>query len=318
MSVADIAPTRGERATAGVASPAVGRTPGSSPGEPRRVGYAFIAPALILYATSVLAPFAHTIYLSFFSWDGVGPRRFVGFGNFRAIFGTSALRDAFLHAFVLIFFYAVLTTLIGLVLTGVMARSRVRGMSVYRALLFLPYVIAPTAIAVIWQWLLAADGPINAALAAVGLGAVRRPWLGDFSLALPAVGLVGTWIMYGLALALFLAGVQKIPTDLYEAARIDGAGPVREFLVITLPGLRNEIVVVLVLTVTAALRNFDLIYVMTQGGPGSTTQVPSWLVYNQAFVVGAVGAAAAIGVVLAVLIFVVNFIITRLGTGWAS
>ena len=130
-----------------------------------------------------------------------------------------------------------------------------------------------------------------------------RPWLGDFSLALPTVGLVGTWILYGLALVLLLAGVQKIPTDLYEAARIDGAGPVREFLVVTLPGLRNEIVVVLVLTVTAALRNFDLIYVMTQGGPGSTTQVPSWLVYNQAFVVGAVGGAAAVGAVLAVLIF---------------
>jgi raffinose/stachyose/melibiose transport system permease protein len=317
MSIVDITSARGERAAARAGTTAHG-APGSPPGEPGRIGFAFIAPALIIYALFVLAPFAHTMYLSFFSWDGVGPERFVGLANFRAILGTTTLRAAFVHSFVLIFFYAVLTTLIGLVLTGVMARIRIRGMSAYRTLLFLPYVIAPTAIAVIWQWLLAPNGPVNGALGAIGLGALRRTWLGDFSLALPSVGIVGTWILYGLAMALLLAGVQKIPTELYEAARIDGAGPVREFLAITLPGLRNEIVVVLVLTVTAALRNFDLIYVMTQGGPGSTTQVPSWLVYNQAFIVGAVGAAAAVGFVLAVLIFVVNFIITRLGTVSAS
>jgi raffinose/stachyose/melibiose transport system permease protein len=120
--------------------------------------------------------------------------------------------------------------------------------------------------------------------------------------------------MYGLAMVLLIAGVQKIPADLYDAARIDGAGPFREFLAVTLPGLRNEVVVVLVLTVTAALRNFDVIYVMTQGGPGTTTTVPSLLVYNEAFVAGSVGAAAAIGVILAALIFVLNAAITRLGT----
>jgi raffinose/stachyose/melibiose transport system permease protein len=317
MNIVGIASTRGAT-EAREASTTARRTRGSSPGEPRRVGYAFIAPALIIYALFVLAPFAHTIYLSFFSWDGVGPKRFVGLANFRDIFGTSELRDAFVHAFVLIFFYAIISTFIGLVLAGVMARGKIRGMSAYRALLFLPYVIAPTAIAVIWRWLLSQAGPVNAILAAVGLGGLRRSWLGDFSLALPTVGLVGTWVLYGLAMALLVAGVQKIPTDLYEAARIDGAGPVSEFFAVTLPGLRNEIVVVLVLTVTAALRNFDVIYVMTQGGPGSSTEVPSWLVYNQAFVIGSVGAAAAVGLVLAVLIVVVNFAITHLGTRPAS
>jgi raffinose/stachyose/melibiose transport system permease protein len=201
-----------------------------------------------------------------------------------------------------------------MLLAGVMARCKIRGLSVFRTLLFLPYVIAPTAIAVIWRWLLAPDGPLNSALSAVGLGALTRPWLGDFSLALPSVGMVGTWVLYGLAMVLLVAGVQKIPEDLYDAARIDGAGAFREFLAVTLPGVRNEIVVVLVLTVTAALRNFDVIYVMTQGGPGTTTVVPSLLVYNEAFVAGSVGAAAAIGVTLAVLIFIVNAAITRLGT----
>jgi raffinose/stachyose/melibiose transport system permease protein len=291
-----------------------GRGAGGAPGEPRRIGYAFIAPAVVIYVLFVLAPFLHSVYLSFFSWDGVGPQTFAGLANYRAILASPALTFAFVHAFVLIFFYAVLTTLIGLLLAAVMGRSRMRGLAVFRTILFVPYVIAPTAIAVIWRWLLAPDGPLNSVLTAVGLGRLTRPWLGDFSLALPSVGLVGTWVLFGLAMVLLIAGVQKIPTELYEAARIDGAGPVREFLAVTLPGLRNEIVVVLVLTVTAALRNFDLIYVMTQGGPGTSTEVPSWLVYNQAFVVGSVGAAAAIGVVLALLIFGVNFAITRLGT----
>jgi ABC-type sugar transport system permease subunit len=213
----------------------------------------------------------------------------------------------------LIFFYAVLTTLIGLVLAGVMARSRIRGLNLFRALLFLPYVIAPTAIAVIWRWLLAPDGPLNTLMSDIGLDGLTRPWLGDFTLALPTVGLTGSWVMCGLAMVLLLAGVQKIPGDLFDAARIDGAGAIREFFAVTLPGLRNEIIVVLVLTVTAALRNFDVIYVMTQGGPGTSTTVPSLLVYNQAFVVGSVGAAAAIGAVLAALIFIVNALITRIG-----
>jgi raffinose/stachyose/melibiose transport system permease protein len=311
MSTLDITTSHAREAAAGLSRR---RAVGGPPGAPRRIGYAYVVPAMVLYLLFVLAPFAHTIYLSFFSWDGVGPQRFVGLHNYRAIIATPALRQAFVHSFLLIFFYAVLTTVIGLVLAGVMARTRIRGMTVYRTLLFLPYVIAPTAVSVIWRWLLAPSGPFNALLAAVGLSALRRPWLGDFSLALPVVGLVGTWVMYGLAMVLLVAGVQKIPTDLYEAARIDGAGPVREFFAVTLPGLRNEIVVVLVLTVTAALRNFDVVYVMTQGGPGTTTEVPSWLVYTQAFTVGAVGAAAAVGAVLALLIFLLNLAITRLGT----
>ena len=194
-----------------------------------------------------------------------------------------------------------------------MNRSRIRGLTFYRTALFLPYVVAPTAVAVIWRWLLAPDGPINTALTAIGLGALTRPWLGDFTFALPSVGVVGTWVMSGLVLVLLLAGVQKIPTSLYEAARIDGAGAWWEFWAVTLPGLRYEIAVVLVLTVTAALRNFDIIYVMTSGGPGTSTVVPSYLVYQQAFVVGELGAAAAIGFVLAVMIAVINYAIARIG-----
>jgi raffinose/stachyose/melibiose transport system permease protein len=290
----------------------------TAPGEPGRIGLVYLAPALAVYGLFVLLPFAHTAYLSFFSWDGIGPKRFVGFENFKAIWQTPTFREGFGHSIELIGFYAVLPIVIALVLVSIMNRMRVRGLTLFRVSLFLPYVVAPTAVAVIWRWVLAPDGPLNAFLTAVGLGALARPWLGDFTFALPSIGVVGTWTMYGLVLVLLLAGAQKIPTELYEACRLDGAGAWWEFRAVTLPGLRNELAVVLVLTVTAALRNFDLVYVMTSGGPGSSTVVPSYLVYQQAFVVGEIGGAAAIGLVLAALITVINVLVGRLTAGDGS
>ena len=118
--------------------------------------------------------------------------------------------------------------------------------------------------------------------------------------------------MSGLALVLFMAGVQRIPQSLYDAARVDGAGPVREFFAVTLPNLRGEIAVALTLTTIAALRNFDLVYITTQGGPGNATSVPAFEVYNRAFQTGRIGSAAAVGVTLALLIFVIAFAITRI------
>ena len=112
------------------------------------------------------------------------------------------------------------------------------------------------------------------AAAGVGLGSLAQSWLGDFDVALPAVGLVGTWVCYGLAMVLLTAGVQKIPPSLYDAARVDGAGIVREFFAVTLPALRGEIAVALTLTTIYALRNFDLVYITTKGGPGDATSVP--------------------------------------------
>ena len=120
------------------------------------------------------------------------------------------------------------------------------------------------------------------------------------------------WVMMGLALVLFVAGVQKIPQSLYDAARVDGAGAWHEFFAVTLPNLRGEIAVALTLMTIAALRNFDLIYITTQGGPGNSTSVPAFEVYNRAFQTGRIGSAAAIGFTLACTIFVLSFAITRI------
>src|SRR5262249_49555083 len=143
--------------------------------------------------------------------------------------------------------------------------------------------------------------------------ALAHDWLGDFTWALPALGLVGTWITFGLCMVLFLAGMQKIPRELYDAAKVDGAGALREFRAVTLPGLRNELVVALTLTTITALRSFDLIYNTTLGGPGGQTRVPSVLIYLNAFQYNQVGVAAAVAVLLTAIIFAIAFVITRLG-----
>jgi raffinose/stachyose/melibiose transport system permease protein len=277
------------------------------------VAYLYLLPAFVVYAAFVLVPLGHTIWLSFHQWDGLTPKTWVGLDNYKQLVRDPILRAAFKHAFVLIAFYAVIPVTLGLVLVAALSRATVRGQAGFRTVLFLPQVIPLVVVAVIWRMIYAPlDGPLNRALEGVGLGGLARPWLGDFGLALPAVGLVGTWVMIGLTLVLFMAGVQKIPQSLYDAARVDGAGPLREFLAVTLPNLRGEIAVALTLTTIAALRNFDLIYITTQGGPGNSTSVPAWEVYNRAFQIGQIGMAAAIGFTLACVIFVLSFAITQL------
>lgn len=268
----------------------------------RGVGVALVAPALVVFVLFAFLPFLHSVYLSFFRWNGISSPVPVGIDNYVRILTDPGTSVAFLHALVLILFYGGVTTAIGFTLACLMGSARIRGMKVFRTLLFLPYVIAPAAVGVVWRWLLSPEGPFNTLLRAVGLGGLARPWLGDFDWALPSVGVIGTWMLYGVVMVLLLAGVQRIPLELYEAGRLDGAGPVRLAWAITMPSLRAELAVVLVLTTTTALRNFDLIYVTTRGGPGTSTVVPSWLVYREAFVAGNVGSAGAMAVILTLVV----------------
>jgi raffinose/stachyose/melibiose transport system permease protein len=283
------------------------------PGEPRRVGYLYLFPAGSIYAGFVLFPLGHSLLLSFYRWDGITAGTWIGLENYRALLADPGIRSAFSHSLVLIAFYSLLPVAIGLLLAASASRMRVKGLAAYRTVLFLPQVIPMVVVAVVWRAIYAPQsGSLNQALRAVGLDSLARAWLGDFTWALPAVGLVGTWVQFGLCMVLFIAGVQKIPTSLYDAAKVDGAGPLREFFAVTLPGLRNELAVALTLTIIAALRNFDLVYVTTRGGPGNATSVPAFEVYNRAFLTGEVGSASAIGIALTVIIFAITFAVSRI------
>ena len=302
-------------ATPGEASRRPSRRQGKAlaPGVPRNIGWLYVLPGLLFYFLFTLAPLVHTVYYSLFSWDGLTGKTWVGLANY-----SEALRDhdlvwSFIHSGVLIVFYAVIPVVVGLLLTAALTRFAVRGFRFFRTALFLPQLIAGVVVAQAWTWIYADDGPLNEFLRLIGLGSWVRPWLGDFTWALPSLGVIGTWVTFGLCMVLFISGVQKIPATLYEAARVDGAGPVREFFVVTLPGLRGEVLVAFVLTTINALRSFDIVYNTTAGGPGGTTLVPSMYMYQNAFLYNRVGYAAAVATILAVVIFVLAGIVLRIG-----
>ena len=274
--------------------------------------YLFILPAFSIYAAFMLYPLVRAAQFSLFSWDTISPAVFVGVQNYVDLARNEDLRSSFVHAFVLIFFYAILPLTVGLVIAAILNRAKVRAMSFFRTVIFLPQVIAMVVVAVAWTRIYSTDGSINALLDVFGLGSWSRAWLGDYLFALPAVGLIGAWVETGLVTILMLAGMGRIARDQYEAARLDGAGAIREFFAVTLPSVRGEIAVALTLTIVAALKTFDLIYMTTRGGPGTSTTVPSYQVYYQAFQLGQVGTASAIGIALTILIFGITLVINRM------
>jgi len=274
--------------------------------------YAYVLPPFALYVIVILAPVGYGAWISLFDWDGVSAGKWVGLHNYAQAFHDPAVRQALVHSVVLVFFYSLVPIAIGLVLTGIIARHPLKGVGVWRTILFLPQVLSVVVVGVSWRWILSQDGPFNQLLRAVGLGRWTKVWLGDFTWALPTEGAVGTWMLSGLCMVLFLAGAQSIDTELYDAANVDGAGVIREFFTVTVPGLRNVIVVALTLTFAVSLNNFSLIWVTTQGGPGTQTQVASTLIYSRAFIVSAVGDASALAILLGILMMAVAYGFTRL------
>ncbi|MBT2598101.1 carbohydrate ABC transporter permease [Arthrobacter sp. ISL-72] len=261
-----------------------------------------LAPALVFYLAFVVGPWLQSVWISLFDWDGIGDASWVGMANYLEVFTDASLRSSIVNAFGFILFYTVLPLFFGLVLAALTSGARGKGLGIVRTVLFLPQILPLVAVGVIFKWVYSPDGPLNQLLHAVGAGNLATGWLGDFTWAYPSVGLVGTWVTTGLCFLLFLSGIGKIDASLYEAARLDGANPVREFWHITVPGVRGEIGVAVTVTVIAALASFDVVYVMTGGGPGYTTMVPGVQVYQLVFTDNRVGAASALSVVLSVIV----------------
>src|SRR5512136_2411214 len=270
------------------------------------VSVLFLLPALFMYAAFVLVPLVLTILYSLYRWDGVGPATWVGLKNYATIFEVPDLIGTIINAFWLVVFFSFIPVGLGLVVASVIHRVATGRLgAIARTVLFLPQVIPLVAAGIIWGWLLALPGLINQIFKAVGLGAITRAWLGDFDWALPAVGMIGIWVLLGFCTVLLLTGMGKIDPSLYESARLDGASWFQEFLAITVPLLKNEIGVCLTVTVIAALAAFDIVWVSTAGGPGNATAVPGIQIYILAFTQRSVGLASALAVMLIALVVVV-------------
>lgn len=276
-------------------------------------GWLWVLPALVMYAAFVLRPLALTFQYSLYHWNGIGVARWAGLSNYVTVFTDRDLLKIVGNAFILIIFFSFIPVGLGLVVAALVRRiSGGPFGTVVRTILFLPQVIPLVAAGIAWSWLLSSTGLVNQVLRGIGLDGLARAWLGEFDTALPSVGLIGAWVLLGLCTILLITGMSKIDPALYESARLDGAGPIREFFAITLPSLRQEIGVCLTVTVIAALASFDIVYIATGGGPGLQTTVPGLEIYRLAFAQRQVGLASALGVVLMALVLICVLPIQRL------
>ena len=265
-----------------------------------------VTPAMTFFSVFVIYPIIQTVWLSLWKWDRISPGVWVGLDNYKKVLTNPEIYSAFSHSLVFVLFYSVIPITIGLFITLLLLRVKVKGETFFRAVLFVPQIISTVVVAISWRWIYAADGPINTMLTRLGGESLTTAWLGNFDTSLIAVGIIGTWINYGLAMILFLSGAQRISQDLLDADRIDGANMRQEFRYILIPSIKGEISIVLIITFTFALRNFDIVWNATQGGPGNSTNVPSLFIYKSAFVTRYVGEAAATSFLLAVLILMVT------------
>ena len=275
-------------------------------------GWLYVLPALAFYAFVVLIPTGQSLQYSFYQWDGVGPSHWVGLDNYTTFATDPIITQAFEHTLVMIVFFCVIPVVLGLLSAALLSRAKVRGNGLFRSIIFLPQVLTTVVIAVIWRQLFSIDGIINRSLDAAGLDRLVQPWLGSFQYALPVIGIAGTWTTMGLCMLLFVSGAGNIPGELYDAARVDGAGAVNEFFAVTLPGLVPQISVALTLTLIAAIRVFDIVWLTTRGGPGTASITPAVLLYTQAFTQQDIGSAAAIGATLAAVSLAVALVVARL------
>jgi len=284
------------------------------PGESKWKGLLYLFPAFLIYLLFTFIPIIETFRASFFDWNGFSESRtFIGFGNYIKLFSDPLFLKAISNNLVFILFYSILPILIGLLLSALLSGQPIPGFSFFRTLYFLPQVISMVVVGVVWRWMFnPVNGPINQFLSLVGLDQLRQAWLGSFQYALPAVGSIGTWVQYGFCMVLFLAGIQRIPIEYYEAASLDGANGFKQFVYITVPGLKSEIGVAMITTMIAALRVFDLIYSTTRGGPGDSTLVTGFLIYRSAILNNRIGYGAAIAMVLTIIILALSFLIRRM------
>ncbi len=266
--------------------------------------YLFILPALFLFAIFSIYPFGLLTSTSLLEWDGISPtRQFVGIGNYLnvvfhdPVFWTSFAQAGYITVLALIFQNALA------LLLAIAVNRRLVGGEIYRTIFFLPPILSEVVVGLIWFWIYDGNfGIFNALLERMGLGGFARSWLADPKTALTAVAVIHMWKGFGWGFVMFLAGLQTIPDELYEAARVDGANTWFRFRHITLPLLMPVCVVVSILTILGTMQIFALIVATTGGGPGYHTEVPITRIFSSMLGSSRFGYACAQGIVFGLIL----------------
>lgn len=265
-------------------------------------GLIFILPALLGTLIFIVIPVIASFGLSFTSWDLLNPIQFVGLDNYRLIFTEPLFFKILINTLV----FAVATSVLGVIIPLVLAailNSKIRGAEFYKTAYFLPFITPMIVIGIVWQWIFDPNiGILNNVLH------LHIQWLYDTNWALPALIVVTVWKLIGYNMVIFLSGFASIPENLYEAAKIDGANPAQTFLRVTVPMLSPTIFFVIIITAISSFQVFDLIYLMTQGGPLDSTNVLVYAIYKNAFEFFNVGKASAIAYVLFFIILVLTLV----------
>jgi multiple sugar transport system permease protein len=268
------------------------------------VAYAFVGPSLLGVLAFLLAPVVIVAVVSLFRWNLLTAPRFVGLANYRRMAGDGSAWRSVLTTVYFVLLSIPAQTVLALLL-ALLLNTRLRGVKTLRALYVVPWMATPVVMGVVWKWIFdPQNGALNAFLGLFGVSPLS--WLSSSSLALPSVAAVSVWGGAGYTMLFFLAGLQGIPESMYEAARLDGAGPVQQFLHVTLPLLRPTMFFVLVTSIIGSFQAFDTIYAMTKGGPGEATTVLNFKIFSTAFQLFDDGYASA----LAMLLFVLLLILT--------
>jgi raffinose/stachyose/melibiose transport system permease protein len=276
----------------------------------------FLVPGGVLFGLIIGLPFVANIYLSFTKWSGIGDPRWVGLKNYTKLLHDDVFWMSFRNTLAMIIAMVVVPTLIGLLLAAVLFDSIGRrfpapASTALRAIFYLPQVLPVVVAGIVWGWILQPDGALNALLRAIGLDSLAHDWLGDPKTALPTVMMMMIWVQIGYPVVIFMAALQRVDPELYEAAELDGAGWFRRFRAITIPQIRPETFVVTLTCTIAAMKVFGPIFALTRGGPDSATIVPSYFSYHTFFEKLNVGYGSAISTVLTVLIILVSAVFLR-------
>ena len=266
------------------------RAPGAARARRRSavIGWAFLAPLLVLNLVVVLGPSIATVYYSLTDWSGLGPAKFIGLANYTRALADPDVHQAVLHNAIWFVLFGSVPMAMGLLGAYLLSQIR-RFQVVFRVLYFIPYVVASVVNAAVWKMLLSPTSGIGHQFG------IDHSWLGDTGTSLLSVNFVVDWHWWGFLAVIFLAAMQSIDPQLYDAASVDGANRWQQFLSVTLPGIRPTMIFVILMTVIWTLKAFDYIFIMTQGGPAGSSEVVSTLMYKQAFNEYSAGYAAALG-----------------------
>ncbi len=267
----------------------------------------FIAPAFLIFTLFIIVPTIASVYYSFTSWDGLNPVvPFVGIANYKEIFTSARFGNALKNTMILTVFISVLENAVALMLALIVDHIR-WGKNFFRSAFYIPVLISGIVSGFIWKIMYNYNfGAVNTILKETGLGHLTNDWLGNPGLALVMVGVVLVWKGAGYYMIIYLASLQSVPTDVVEAAAIDGASPLQRFRAITLPLISGAFTINFTLSLINGLKVFDQISVMTDGGPGFTTETIVYLLYKVGFNEGRQGFGTAVGIVLLFLILILN------------